>query len=575
MIRLRRLRARLRSLGRRRRAARLAIGYSALVVAAVWLLVAVFMADWLLDMNQAQRLVVLGLAGVGLVWTFVRLTRPWLGPRETLIDLALLVQGQHHIDSDLVAALQFERPEAAQWGSVDMERAVIEQVGRASRRLEILLGVSTRQLLVRLAVLAVTLGVVAAALWQFRDYAAVFFNRLALGSGRYHTGTTIRSLTINDRPVDLFAEDGEEVRCAYGQPVRIEVTCSGRLPPTGRAMLKTEGSPEKEVTLQPRRELEVYAGKSERLLDTAVCRVFVGDDRTRPIRLVVAPPPVVDVFLEVTPPSYAAAPAPTETVSGLRQLAVMEGSRVRFRIAADKQLKGATLAVNALQEEAAATEGKPYQLKRLAEQPSADAKVQDAWALEPAGTPLEKLVEPIRYVLQVTDVDGLELDRPIEGVIRVIADQPPQIFATAKIQLVLPKARPTIDFQAADDFGLAQIKILSEVIHANGTPGEKGEAAVYTLSSNEPPRKNIQDSHRLVLAPLKAVKGDKIKVVVQAVDHRGGPQKAEGKAAQSDPIEFQVTDEQGILTAILEADRESARQYRTMIDDQIDVGGGR
>ena len=36
-----------------------------------------------------------------------------------------------------------------------------------------------------------------------------------------------------------------------------------------------------------------------------------------------------------------------------------------------------------------------------------------------------------------------------------------------------------------------------------------------------------------------------------------------------------MTDEQGILTAILEADRESARQYKAMIDDQIDVGGGK
>jgi hypothetical protein len=203
------------------------------------------------------------------------------------------------------------------------------------------------------------------------------------------------------------------------------------------------------------------------------------------------------------------------------------------------------------------------------------ATLSDAWALEPVGTPLEKLVEPVRYFLQVTDVEGLQLEQPIEGVIRVYTDQPPQIFASAKIQLVIPKARPTIDFQAADDYGLAQIKVLSEVIHADGSPGEKGEVTVYALSPGEPPSKNIQASHPLVLAPLKALKGDKIKVVVQAVDHRGGPGRPEGKAAQSDPIEFQVTDMDGILAAILEADRESARQYKTMIDDQIDVGGGK
>jgi len=592
MIRLRKLRSRLRSLGRRRRAARLAIGYSALIVAAVWLLVGIFLADWLLDMNPAQRLVVAGVAMAGLVWAFVRLTRPWLGPRETLIDMALLVQGQHHIDSDLVAALQFERPEAVQWGSVDMERAVIEQVGRASRRLEIVLGVSTRQLMVRLAILAVTLGVVAAAAWLYREDAAVFFRRLAMGSDRYRTETTIRDVTINGQPVDLSAQGAEEIRCAYGQPVRLEVTCSGRLPPTGRAVLRTEVSPEKEVALQPRRQPDVYVGQSERLLDTVSCRVFVGDDRTRPIRLVVAPPPVVDVFLDVTPPSYAAGPAPTETVSGLRQLAVIEGSRVRVRITADKELREAAMTIKPLQEEAAPSKAKPYPLRRIPVSGGAwrvagdahampathhppPATLSDAWALEPVGTPLEKLVEPVRYFLQVTDVEGLQLEQPIEGVIRVYTDQPPQIFASAKIQLVIPKARPTIDFQAADDYGLAQIKVLSEVIHADGSPGEKGEVTVYALSPGEPPSKNIQASHPLVLAPLKALKGDKIKVVVQAVDHRGGPGRPEGKAAQSDPIEFQVTDMDGILAAILEADRESARQYKTMIDDQIDVGGGK
>ena len=129
------------------------------------------------------------------------------------------------------------------------------------------------------------------------------------------------------------------------------------------------------------------------------------------------------------------------------------------------------------------------------------------WTLEPAGTPLEKLVEPIRYTLQVKDADGLELDRPIEGGISIYVDQLPQIFASARVQLVVPKGRPTIQFQAADDYGLAQIKVLCEVTHADGTPGERGEVSVYTLSPDEPPRKNIQDSYRLALAPLERSRG--------------------------------------------------------------------
>ena len=171
-----------------------------------------------------------------------------------------------------------------------MERAVIDQVGRTGRRLEIMLGVSTRKLLVRLAILTATIAVVALFAWQYGDYAAVFFNRLALGSDRYRTETVIQSVSINGQPVDLLwdgfeirptnasgPESGEgEIKCAYGQPIRFEATCSGRLPPVGRAMLQTKGAPEKEIILQPRGPHpnplpkgegtgQLYAGQSDRL----------------------------------------------------------------------------------------------------------------------------------------------------------------------------------------------------------------------------------------------------------------------------------------------------------------------
>ena len=42
----------------------------------------------------------------------------------------------------------------------------------------------------------------------------------------------------------------------------------------------------------------------------------------------------------------------------------------------------------------------------------------------------------------------------------------------------------------------------------------------------------------------------------------------------SEPLVFQVTDKQGILAAMSDTDRESARQLETMIDGQVDVGEG-
>jgi hypothetical protein len=184
---------------------------------------------------------------------------------------------------------------------------------------------------------------------------------------------------------------------------------------------------------------------------------------------------------------------------------------------------------------------------------------------------LAAVVEPVRYSIQVTDEDGLSLERPIEGVIRVRTDRPPDVVVSALTTLVLPAARPTIAFTASDDYGLAEVSALAEVVHGDGTPGEKAEVKLYALPNGGPAKKNVQDRQRFALAPLKAVKGDQVKVTLRATDFRGDNS---GKSSLSEPLLFQVTDEQGIYAAMAEADRESARRLQTMIEDQIDVGGG-
>ena len=130
MTKLSKLHARLRRLRRRRQSLRWGTGYSALVIAVLWVLVGTFLVDWLFHTNQLQRVVLLVIGRTGnhravgllvaaagiVVWAFRRYTRPWLGARESEVDMALMVERQKHIDSDLVAALQFESPEAPAWG---------------------------------------------------------------------------------------------------------------------------------------------------------------------------------------------------------------------------------------------------------------------------------------------------------------------------------------------------------------------------------------------------------------------------------------------------------------------------
>ncbi len=566
MSKLAQLRARLLRLRGRRRNVRLAIGHSALAVAAAWTLAALFLADWLLEMNKPQRAVTLAVAAGVVLWAVRRFTLPWLGRRETLVDMALLVQRQEQIDSDVVAALQFESPDAAGWGSVQLEQAVIDRVAELGGRLKPLLGLPKDRLARRIAALAVTAAVLGAAAGRFPDHAAVFFNRLVLGSRHYPTRTTIESVAINGRELGPGGWGSEEVMSPYGRPVRFEVVCSGELPAEGLAVVTSEaGGAQTEVALASASEPAspgVYAGDLPRLVDAARCQLYLGDAWTDPVRLVVVPPPVVDVELEVTPPGYAAAAAPaTETVSGLRQLAVSEGSRVRIRVLADKELEEASVAI----------EGAGYPMARQPDRPLENPK--DVWTLDPQGTPLARVTEPVRYAIQVRDCDGLELERPIEGLIRIKIDHPPQIVGSTIAQLVLPTARPTLLVSASDDFGLSQIAVLSEVVRADGSPGERGEQVLYVPAAGEPPKKSVQERYRLSLAPLKAAKGDQVRVTLRAVDFRGGDQ--EGKTTTSEPVLLQVTDERGIYAAMADSDRESIRQLQSMIESQIDVGEGK
>ena len=80
-------------------------------------LAAVFALDLVFELAVPQRIVVLLLVGLGVGWAFWRYTLPLLQVRENEIDTALVVERQHRLESHLVAALQFEQPEARDWGS--------------------------------------------------------------------------------------------------------------------------------------------------------------------------------------------------------------------------------------------------------------------------------------------------------------------------------------------------------------------------------------------------------------------------------------------------------------------------
>ncbi len=598
---LARLRKRLARLRRRRRRVRLGTGYCALLLALLWLLGAAFLFDWTLELSRLQRIVALAVCLAALGWAFRRFTRPWLGQRETELDMALLLQCREHIDSDLVAAIQFESPEAAEWGSVALERKVVENVGQMGDRLDVIHAVSHRELRRRGLALGITSVVLALAVLGFPDHAATFLDRFfLLGARHYPTRTIIETVRINGRPVRIAGWRPEVAKSPCGRPVRFEVTCSGVLPVAGRADLTTDRGVTTSVALgapaaasgSPERP-GVYVGELPRLVDAVDYQVHLGDARTDPARLEVVPLSAIDVALEVTPPPYVSEDgSPASTHTRLRQVAVIEGSRVRIRALSDKPLRTATLVVDGQahpmhreRDEGSTTSDEGSSAMMQPPSPSHPSSIKpkpstlnprpstspaDSWTLDPDDTRLAAVVAPVRYEVRAVDTDGLEPERAIEGIIRIKADQGPRVAASAITEYALPVARPRIAYEASDDYGLALLAAVPEVTHEDGTVETLDEVVIYRATRRASAPRELQDRYPLDLGPLELVKGDRLAVTLRAVDYRG-PDR-EGKQALSEPLLFQVTDQRGILAAMTKADREAAGRLKSMIQGQIEVG---
>ncbi len=244
MTRLSTLHRHLAALRRSRVLGRWATAYSAVITAALWLLLAVFAVNVAFQMDVTQRVLIMALAAAGLVWSFRRYAVPELGVREDEIELALLVEKKHAINSDLVAAIQFEQPQAVTWGSRQLEERVIESVSDLARRLDVFEGLAQPKPRRRTAALVATLAVVAAVAVSFPGHTRAFLQRLCLAAVHYPSDTVIERIAINHQTVLDRPRHGAgpvNAKCAEGYPLDFWVSCSGTLPRSGKAQLMSAG----------------------------------------------------------------------------------------------------------------------------------------------------------------------------------------------------------------------------------------------------------------------------------------------------------------------------------------------
>lgn len=590
--RLGQLRSDLSRLRSTRQLIRQVSGLALLVQSLMLILVAAFLFDWLLDMSAAQRVILLSLMAAALVWSFRRFVRPWFGQTDDLVELALSVEQRQGIDSDLVSALQFERPEAHQWGSPQLESAVITQVVELSPSLNVFEGLSLDDFRKRLIRLAVAIVVPLSASACFPGYLDAFLNRIVLGAAAYPTDTEIVEVLVNGEVV-IRGQDIvlTEIASPVGHPVVFNIRYAGETPAIDSRLIRivskdgdvsTEvqltgtsssigqslkdgtdaiAAPEKhsgktDESAEPSTDADAFTlqGELPRLMSSVTFEALIGDARTPSVTINAIPLPIVETELTVTPPEYA---RNSQSSSGdhsvsQRALSVLEGSRVDLTIRSlNKPLELVQLQID----------GREYRLV-----PNDDSRRE--WSLVVRGTVFQAVSEPIRYQITARDKQGLELESPIHGTIRLRTDQPPRLSISVRTRKIVASAQPPITWSASDDFGLSQVTARVQVSRSDGT-AEESEVEVSTNAESTEPAVALRGVWPLDLSAMELVKGDELKVTFAATDFRG---EAAPATSYSEPIMLQVTDRQGILSGLLETDEESARQLDAIIRRELGIG---
>jgi len=561
------LRAQLAKLRDRRRSVRLGSAWATFLAATLLALLGVFVVDWSLSMTIAQRAVLLVVFAGVVIWFVRRWIGPSLGCDESILALAVEVERRHGLDSDLVAALEFEDESAKRWGSEDLREAVIADATALENRVDVFAGFSTDRLRRRLWLLLGTVLFLVTLSAIFPGHASTFLRRLALGVESYPTRTTIVKVVVGGSEIDgsgLDRESGEVPRHAFGRELEFEVLCDGELPPSAFVEIESiDGRLRRTVLLEADSgvaegdDTRIFRGSLPRLTETVSYRVNAGDAWTDPARVEVIALPIVLLEHEVELPPYAvgadASRGLDEIDPGARQIAVLEGSTVRLRVkSTNKALESARLSVD---------EGE------FALTPADDAK--RLWTLDTNGTPFSPVAEPFSYTVRVLDAHGLTIEPPLRAEIRVLPDRRPRVRAVMISRKVLPTAKPTIEFAARDDFGLARIEVHVGIEQPGEEPGEPTSRVIREFAK---PVDRVADKYALDLSAYPLRKGDEVTLVVEAFDERG---LLPSESGRSEPLVLHVTDERGVISSMHESDERSARRLDEIIQKQLGIGGPR
>ena len=115
----------------------------------MWLLLIAYALDVSSNMSRLERAILLLFIVPTIFWAVRRWLVPALRLYESDVQLALVVERNQGISSDLVAAMQFEDTSRQQYGSNELRDAIIDYTSEVALELDFLEGFSRQRLAYR------------------------------------------------------------------------------------------------------------------------------------------------------------------------------------------------------------------------------------------------------------------------------------------------------------------------------------------------------------------------------------------------------------------------------------------
>lgn len=428
----------------RRRHARVALATGlaiALVIVLAWLTAECFL-DWLFELPWLVRAAGLLAGAGGAAWLAWRGgLRAW---RQRLDDDAVALMIERALPafrSRFIAAVQLARGDS---GATSLVRALVAETSALSATLSFAEVVRTDRLRRWL---------------QAAGTASVVAGGLALLGGPNTLPLLTRALLWNNPvPRKTQIETSGDRTVAVGDDVEIRATARGLVPAGGRLLLETASGRKQEFTFDAvSGERAAFARVLRSVQESFTFRIALGDAQTLRVRVTVRPRPAV-ASLECTQhfPAYTGLPPRPRALGDLKILA---GSRLALRAKSTRPVTAGSIRLLGDDGET------PVQTAPLAVDAQDPTLLRGEIAIPAKGA--------AGLSLQLADADGIASRGGAVHRLDIVQDQPPTVrllLPERREELLTRDATMLIAFEAADDFGIARVRLHYAVDFVEGAP---------------------------------------------------------------------------------------------------------